>query len=186
MPVQNTAASWGLVARWLHWLMALGLLLAAGIAWWSEDLESTRARYEWMVRHKSIGLLLLALLLIRLGWRLGNPVPALPPAMPGWERWLARIGHGLIYLLLFWMPLTGWLAHSASGLPLRWFGWFRVPGLVEKSESLKHSAEQWHEIGVWVLAAVLLLHVAAALKHHWINRDDVLRRMWSGRVGRGS
>ena len=177
MRAGNTNAEWGAVSKLLHWLMAVGVIAAAAIALISEDLSSSRQRYEWMVYHKSIGLTLLGLLLLRLAWRLSNPTPAMPAGLPVWQHWAAKFSHGLLYLLLLWMPITGWLAHSASGLPLKWFGLYRVPGLIEKDSGAKHLAEDLHGIGAWVLAVLFALHVAAALKHHFIDRDNVLRRM---------
>jgi cytochrome b561 len=175
--VRNSSVEWGSLAKALHWLMAIGVIAAAAIALISEDLSSSRQRYEWMVNHKSIGLTLLGLLLLRLAWRMLNPTPALPAGLPVWQHWAAKASHGLLYLLLLWMPLTGWLAHSASGLPLKWFGLYRVPGLIEKDSGAKHLAEDLHEIGFWVLVVLFTLHVLAALKHHLLDRDDVLRRM---------
>ncbi len=180
MQVRNGNDSWGFVSKLLHWLMAAGVLIAAVVAKVSEELSSSRDRYEWMVSHKSLGLTLLALLLLRLAWRLSNPSPELPATMPRWQRLGAKISHWALYLVLLWIPITGWLAHSASGIPLKWFNWFKVPRLVAKDTELKQLAEQLHEWGLWVLIALFSLHVAAALKHHFLDRDDTLRRMWFG------
>lgn len=180
MPARNASDSWGSVAKILHWLIALGVLTAAVVAKVSEELSSSRDRYEWMVSHKSLGLTLLALMLIRVAWRMSNPSPDLPASMPRWQRLAARLTHWGLYLVLLWMPITGWLAHSASGLPLKWFNWFKVPGLVGKDKALKGLAENLHEWGFWLLIALFIVHVAAALKHHFIERDDTLRKMWFG------
>jgi len=180
VPARNASDSWGSVAKILHWLIALGVLTAAVVAKVSEELSSSRDRYEWMVSHKSLGLTLLALMLIRVAWRMSNPSPDLPASMPRWQRLAARLTHWGLYLVLLWMPITGWLAHSASGLPLKWFNWFKVPGLVGKDKALKGLAENLHEWGFWLLIALFIVHVAAALKHHFIERDDTLRKMWFG------
>ncbi len=188
MQVRNASDSWGLVSKLLHWIMAVGVVIAAIVAKVSEDLSSSRDRYEWMVNHKSIGLTLLALLLLRLAWRLSNPSPEFPATMPRWQRLAARITHWALYVLLLWMPITGWLAHSASGIPLKWFNWFKVPRLADKDTELKQLAEQMHDWGVWLLFFLFIAHVAAALKHHVLDRDDTLRRMWfsSARANRQS
>lgn len=180
MPVRNASDSWGSVSKLLHWLIALGVIAAAVVAKVAEELDSSRARYEWMVNHKSLGLLLLGLMLLRLAWRLSNPSPDMPASMPRWQRLAARLTHLGLYFCLFWMPITGWLAHSASGLPLKWFNWFAVPGIVGKDKEFKHLAEELHEWGFWLLLALFAVHVAAALKHHFIDRDHTLRRMWFG------
>jgi cytochrome b561 len=132
--------------------------------------------YHW---HKWLGLTVLALMVIRIAWRATHaPPPSL--VVQRWQRWAAHTVHALLYLLLFALPLSGWLMNSAAGFPLTWFGLFRVPPLMERDREAFEALEDVHEtlaLGVLLLAAV---HVAAALKHALIDRDGTLGRMGFG------
>jgi cytochrome b561 len=184
----------------LHWAIAIAILLMIPLGWWMGDrIEEgvvTDGVFQAFQFHKSIGLTILALSLVRLGWRLANPPPPLPPHMPAWERAIAKATHWAFYFLMIALPLTGWLFVSAGwslheNEPLvvatHWFGLIRVPelfGLPYAAESMRagvadvsmnvHSKLAW---GVIVLA---ILHVGAALKHHVFDRDDVLAHMVPG------
>lgn len=179
------------VAIILHWTMALLIVWQIWIGIWMRgainDPETQAAAYEAFQLHKSLGLTLLVLALIRLGWRLAHPVPALPQHMPAWQKVAARISHVLLYAFIVLIPLTGWLYVStgwnsttgtAFSIPTVWFGlfeWPHIPGL-EGNGPLANLAIGMHEFLVYSLIAVLLAHVAAALKHHFADRDDAL---WS-------
>jgi cytochrome b561 len=115
--------------------------------------------------------------ILRLLWRSLNATPLLPTTLKPYERLLARLNHALLYVLLFAMPLSGWMMSSARGFPVSWFGFFTLPDLVPKNKPLYDALLTTHQTLAWVLAAVVTLHVAAALKHHFMLRDDVLRRM---------
>lgn len=141
--------------------------------------------------HKSLGLSVLALSLVRLIWRLLHPAPAPPPTMAPWERRAAQATHAALYLLMLALPFSGWLYVStqwrgdqALNLPTLWFGWFEVPHLFGLDELAAEQRRAWaalglqaHEFLAWSMAILLGLHVAAALKHHFVNRDQVLARM---------
>lgn len=128
--------------------------------------------------HKSVGLLILVLTLARLGWRFANPALPLPASTPGWQRILARGTHVLFYLVLIGLPLGGWAASSAARRPIDWFGLFEWPLLpVPASRELAGRFMDMHELGVAVLYVLLALHILGALKHHFIDRDNVLHRM---------
>jgi cytochrome b561 len=181
------------VAIALHWLSALAIigLLLAGL-WMTDAIRDPATKnfafevYQW---HKSLGLLLLVLTLARLTWRLMNPPPPLPPGMSRFERTAASLTHIAFYALLLAMPLAGWAMVSASpfGLPTMIFGLFEWPhlpvlaGLEDKKpvEAVFKSAHKFMGFG---LMGLLALHVGAALKHHFINRDTVLARMLPGRA----
>jgi len=121
------------------------------------------------------------LLVLRLIWRKRNSPPLLPGTMPAWQKTASRISHIALYLALLTIPISGWIMHSASGYPLRWYGLFKVPALVATDPGLKRSAQSVHEYAVYLLLALLVVHIAAALKHHFKDRDDVLMRMLTGR-----
>ena len=184
MPLGNAAFRYGAVAIALHWLTALAIavLLALGLVMTEVDgFQLKIALYQW---HKSLGLTVLALVLLRLAWRLANRPPRLPDSIKAYQRGLAGATHWALYALLLAMPLSGWVMASASSLPTEFFGWFDVPRLVAIDRTIEGRAGDVHEILAWVLVGLLALHVAAALKHHFVDRDDVLRRILPARSSR--
>jgi cytochrome b561 len=177
MQWRNNAQRWGTVAQALHWLIALALLAQMTLGWVMVGWRLSPTKFELYALHKSIGITLLLLLLVRLGWRLLNLTPAPPPGTRRWEVRAARATHVLLYLLLFALPLTGYLINSASNFPLVVWGLVPVPNLTGENEALQATAEYLHLALFWVLALLVVLHVAAALRHHWVLKDEVLRRM---------
>ena len=165
----------------LHWLIALLVFtqLAMGKLFEIDADDGPDGLFGW---HTAIGLTVLALTLIRLGWRVTHKVPALPPATPSWQRLAARGTHIAFYVLLLALPLSGWLLTSAEGDPVTWFGWFDVPSLASLSggEDNEDFLEETHEILGNILMVLAGVHVLAGLKHHFIDRDNVLRRMLPG------
>jgi len=135
------------------------------------------AKLEALAWHKSFGMTVLMLAVLRLVWRLMNPTPDLTPETKPWERALAKISHFLLYALIFAMPLTGWMMSSAKNYPVSWFRMFQFPDLVAPAEQTFHQMHDLHHLLFNVLVAVAVLHVAGALKHHFIDKNDVLKRM---------
>lgn len=181
MSLRNAADRWGGMAMLLHWSIALLVLGLIVVGLWMDDLPTSPTKIRIYALHKSFGLTVLTLMLLRIVWRLADRRPAYPAAMPGWQRGLASAIHGLLYLLLLAMPLSGWLYNSAANFPLRWFGLFSVPALAGADPQLKASALLAHQWGFYLLGGLLLLHIGAALKHHFINRDFTLLGMLPGR-----
>jgi cytochrome b561 len=177
MALRNTTRRWGALSQLLHWLIVILIILQVTLASMADDLPAGAKKLGLLARHKSVGITILMLALARLVWRLLNPTPALPQTLKSWEQSLARLTHALLYVLLFAMPLSGWMMSSARGFPVSWFGFFTLPDLVPKNRSLYEALLTTHSTLAWVLGAVVTLHVAAALKHHFMLRDDVLRRM---------
>lgn len=169
---------WGPVSQALHWSIALLVLVMAGIGL-SLDALPRSPKWFWVYDlHKSIGLLLLALVIVRLSWRLYAGAPAPVAGLPRIQRFAAGATHALLYLLILAMPLSGWLYDSASGLrPLQWFGLFAVPRLVGADEGLAADLHELHEVLFMILIVVALLHVAAAAWHHVFRGDATLARM---------
>jgi cytochrome b561 len=174
---RNSIVSYGMVALALHWLVAALVFVQLAIGLYAANLPVSLARLQWLTRHKSLGLAILVLVLLRLSWRALNPPPALPASMPRWERRAALATHRFFYVLLIVAPLAGWLYASAAGLSVNWFGLFQVPDLVAKDRALAPVFKALH-IGLVALLAVLVaLHVGAALRHAFVLRDGLIHRM---------
>jgi cytochrome b561 len=160
----------------LHWLLALLITLSFGIGLYMTGLETSPAKlkiYNW---HKWAGIVILALSAARLAWRLGHRPPAALP-MPAWQRGASRATHGALYALFFAVPLAGWAYSSAAGYPVVVFGVLPLPDFVAPDKSLAAALRLLHHYLAYLLAALVLLHVAGALKHHWIDHDGLLARM---------
>jgi len=177
MALRNTTRRWGALAQLLHWLIVLLIIAQFTLATLFDDLPSGARKLALLARHKSIGITILMLAVVRLAWRRANPTPPLPDTLKPYERSLARLTHALLYLLLFAVPLTGWTMSSARGFPVSWFGFFTLPDLVPKNKALYEVLLTTHGILAWTLGVVAIIHLLAALKHHFVLKDDVLRRM---------
>jgi cytochrome b561 len=171
------------VAIALHWLIAAAIVAQIGLGLWMVDaIKEPASRmtafqaYQW---HKSLGLTILLLSLARLAWRLAHPPPALPDTVTRFERIAARSVHWLLYVLTIGIPLIGWAMVSASPLqiPTLIFGWFQWPHLPWFSTAAEAGFKFAHRAAAYLMIALFALHIAAALKHHFVNRDGVLRRM---------
>ena len=174
---RNSADSWGTIARSFHWFIALLIIAQFVIGRIAEAMSLSPAKLDLFVWHKSIGLTILLLVLLRLIWRLADPPPAPPTSSPGWETKLAAGGHYLLYLLMFAVPLSGWWISDASRVPFKAYFVMPMPDFVETNRAMQETAEGVHEGLVTALLVVALIHVAAALRHHFLLKDDVLRRM---------
>lgn len=161
----------------LHWLTAAMVLAQVLLITAHEATEGPISR-EFVMIHKSLGLTILVLTLARIGWRLANPPLPMPDKMRKWERVLARGTHVLFYVLMIGLPLGGWAASSAGGRAIEWFGLFIWPALpVPLDKALARNFMDAHEAGVKVLYVLLALHIGAALKHQFLDRDNVMHRM---------
>ena len=160
----------------LHWLLALMILGAFGFGLYMTGLPFSPARLKLYNWHKWAGVTILALTVLRLLWRLTHRPPA-PPAMPAWQQQAYKATHGLMYALFFAVPLVGWAYSSAAGFPIVWFGLLPLPDFVPVDKALAEAIKPWHERLAWTLIALVALHIAAALKHHFIDRDGLLSRM---------
>jgi cytochrome b561 len=172
----------------LHWLIAAGIVANVALAWLWPHLADGAVRPA-IDAHKSIGITVLGLALMRLLWRLAHRPPAYPAGYRPWERTASHAVHGLLYLLIFAMPLTGWIMDSAwkdaATHPMAWFGlfqWPRIgffmhldPALRDRMHDLFGAAHVW---GAYALYALFVLHVGGALKHQWLDRERELQRMW--------
>jgi cytochrome b561 len=170
--------SYTLTARTLHWVMAvlMILMLAAGLV--MSDIEDPALKGTVYGLHKATGILVLILAGFRLLWRFSHAVPEISGSLPAWQRHAARLVHWALYVAMFIMPLSGWSMSSAAGYPVSFYGLFVLPNLVAKNPELADTLEDIHEISANVLIALIIAHLGAALYHHFVLRDNTLRRMW--------
>lgn len=168
------------MAQFLHWVIVALLAVQIPLGKIAHELPVGLERLVMMSRHKSVGITILALALLRLAWRwIDRPPP--PPPMPRWQEIAARLNHWALYALLIALPLTGWLTSSAANRPVSWFGIVQLPDFVAPDEGLEEVFEEAHEWLVNVLLVLVLVHVAAAFKHQFLDRDGLLLRMLPGR-----
>jgi cytochrome b561 len=177
MPSRSSAGRYGVVAQTFHWIIAALVVMQFVLANMADDLPIGVHKLALLARHKSFGMTVLVLAIVRLLWRLRNPPPQLPDGMAPAERMLARATHAAFYVLLFAMPLTGWMMSSAKNYSVSWFGVFTWPNLIGKNETAFELLRSTHHVLGYILFSIAILHVLAALKHHFWNKDDVLVRM---------
>ena len=165
----------------MHWLLAMAILGLFGVGLYMADLPFSPTRLKLYNWHKWAGIVFLALTVLRLVWRLTHRPPALPQsvtlAMPGWQMQAYHATHHLMYALFFVVPLLGWAYSSAAGFPIVLFGAIPLPDFVGPDKALAELIKPWHGWAAWTLIGLAGLHIAAALKHHWIDRDGLMLRM---------
>lgn len=178
--LRNTVLSWGAPAKLLHWAVAalVFVQIPLGLAAVSWRLSPTKL--DLFVWHKSTGMLILVLMVIRVVWRSANVAPSLPADMRPLERLAAHLSHLLLYLVLLLMPVTGWIVNSAANIPFRMFRLIPIPPIVEPNKTMADAAARVHLVLLVVLSLLLVVHIGAALQHHFLKRNDVLMRMLLG------
>jgi cytochrome b561 len=177
MSLRNSAERWGPVSQGLHWLIVILIVVMAYLGLTMVDLPTTPHKITVYMLHKSIGISILALVALRLAWRLYAGTPRTLAGIPTWQSRIASLTHAALYTLLFAVPISGWVLNSSTGFPLRWFNLLNLPSLAGKSESLHSIAKPVHEWLFWTLILLALGHAAAAIYHHLFQRDDTLARM---------
>jgi cytochrome b561 len=176
MPLRNTTEDYGSLAKFLHWTIVILIVVQYVLAETADELPDGLEKLQVLTRHKSFGMLILGLAIVRIAWKLmnrGRPAPV----GEGRMKKAAAAGHGLLYLLLLVMPLSGWAMSSAANYPVTFFGWFQFPALVAENHDLHEVLEDVHETLFYTLLVVAIGHIVAALYHHFILKDDVLKRM---------
>lgn len=178
MSSDNTTSRYGSGMKFFHWLLAILIIGMIIFGYCLDSIGDKPTKIFCMQLHKSIGLTILALMVMRLIWRWLNITPTLPKSMRPWERFLARFTHVLLYVVVFMMPLSGWLASTAGGHATRFFWLFNLnaPGITTNKE-LGKFIFNFHVYGAYLLIALLVIHILASLKHHFLDKDDVLTRM---------
>ena len=182
--LRNDRTRYGAVAQALHWLVAALVIGMIGLGFYMEGLPRGLAKLELYNLHKSLGVTIFVLVLARLLWRLANPAPPLPAVVAGWERSAAFASHTTLYALLLIQPTIGFLQSNAANFPVTVFGVLPLPVLLAPNEALADILVQAHAIVGIALAVLIAVHSAAALRHHFVLKDDVLRRMLPGATGR--
>lgn len=174
----TTGSGYGTVARLLHWVTVLLVLamMPVGVIMQQEGLARP-TQDALFIFHKNFGVILLLLILLRLAWRLLNPPPPLPAAVPGWQAELSAWVHRGLYAMLIFMAVTGFVRVSAGGFPIEMLDWLGVPRL-PRMEGLAQLAKSAHFLGKFLLLALILMHVGGALFHAIVKRDGVMGRMW--------
>ncbi len=181
MAIKNTDTSYGNIAKAFHWGMFLLLLGMVLLGSYMHELPAdtpAQMGYKFGLYdyHKSFGILILVLVIFRLGWRMINPVPKMPDTMSKIENLSAHAMHMLLYVIMFAQPLFGWLMSSYAGRPVKFFG-LELPALADKDKAMGDIFHEAHEIAALLLVVAFFIHVAAALFHHYVRKDDVMERM---------
>jgi cytochrome b561 len=176
---RDTPRTYDGIARSFHWLTALLVAILFGLGTYMTGLDYS----DWKVRvfswHAWIGLTVFSLTGLRLAWRLLHPPPPMPPS--AWVEQIAALAtHGILYFLMFAMPVVGFLGSNAFGFPVKWFGLVDLPDPIGRNETLGEALLLVHVVLAWIMAATLALHVGAALFHHFVRRDPILGRMLPG------
>ena len=181
----SARSTYSRLLRVLHWLTALCMFVVIPLAWYMTHLDHhDPMRDNWVNLHKSIGFTVLLLTLIRVVTRLSGNTPPLPASIPTFEQTLAHIGHGLLYVILFAMPISGYIYSYGGGHhPINWFWLFRIPGVVPQYKALGDLGEHIHALLAWATYALIAGHMLAVIYHQLIQRTDVLGRM-TGRAAK--
>jgi cytochrome b561 len=181
--ISNTTTGWGSVSRALHWVLGLAIIFMLAYGWWMNHIVARPDRFFHRSIHADIGYVILLLMAARLIWRALNPVPAPPTDAPRWQRIAARTNHWALYLVTMVVAVLGW-AHSGAHKPdyASWFGLFRVPQFTSTNKANADFYEDWHIYGAYLLIALVVIHILAALYHHFVKRDRVAARMIDGQA----
>ncbi len=178
MSLGNSATHWGLISRLLHWFMAIAIIFMFGLGATMINMRLSPMKLEMFIVHKSIGILLLLLVTIRIVWRLLNPAPRSPRSFSASQRRVVAVGQLLMYALMICIPVSGWVINSAANFPLQWFSLFEIPPIAQPNLDTEAYAKTVHLVLVLTLGAVVLIHITAALNHHFIQKNDILKRMF--------
>jgi len=173
----TTSSAYSKTAIALHWIMAIFIFAVFPLGVYMHELPPSPARTELYQYHKWIGLTVLSFATIRLLWRMSHRPPTLPASISRWQQKISHSVHHALYLLLILIPLSGWMMSSAKGYPTIWFNLIALPDLVGKDKFLADFFQETHEILNFTLLGLVVLHILAALKHHFFDRDGILARM---------
>ncbi|MBA2689707.1 MAG: cytochrome b [Burkholderiales bacterium] len=173
----NDSARYTHTAITFHWLIALSIFATFALGLYVSGLPFSPQRLRLISYHKWIGVTIFGLVVLRLLWRATHPAPILPAGLPAWQRRAAAASHLLLYVLMLAIPLSGWMYSSAAGAPVVYFGLLQLPDLIGADKALAQNLKLTHRVLNYTLAGIVTVHVLAALKHQFIDRDGVLARM---------
>lgn len=177
MPLKNSENQYGSVTKSFHWVMALLIFCLLLVGFFMGDLPLNATKLQVYNLHKSFGISVLALAFCRLCWHMISKKPGFIGSLKPWEKKLAAAIHVFLYTLMFAMPLSGWMLSSAAGRPVSFFGLFTLPNLLAANKELAETFKEVHETIAWLIIVTVALHALAALKHHFLDKDQSLRRM---------
>lgn len=180
MQLWNTQNHYGSISKFLHWTIALLVLIQLATVFWVQFVlpeKSPQAGFFIGDIHKPVGVLVLVLAILAIAWRMMNIKPAFPSTMPRWEKVTAQLVHRLLYLGIILMPISGLIMTEAAGRPPNLFGLYQIPMFMTENKSLASLFFEIHSVIGFCLIALVVLHTLAALKHHFIDKDSVLKRM---------
>ncbi len=178
MTIKNTANSYGLVTRLLHWIIAISIIGLLWLGWWMVDLTYYDTWYhDSLLTHKSAGMLVLLLAVLNIVWLLVNKRPAFLANMKQWEIFSATLAHYTLLLAMITIPVTGYIISTSAGDSVSFFEWFPIPSVFAVSETTRDWAISLHYYLAYGTAALVIVHAGAACKHHFVNKDTTLRRM---------
>ena len=175
--LRNTSDSFGAIAKIFHWLIALGIIGMLTVGLIMVDMDPSPTKKILYSLHKSTGVVILFLVILRLTWRLLNPVPQLPSSLRPWHHHLAKLSPFALYTLMFMMPFSGFTLSEAAGYPIVVYNLFTIPNILPKNLEVAKNAVMVHKYGGFALIGILILHVSAALYHHFILKTNILRRI---------
>ena len=177
MTIKNTNERWGNIAIGFHWLIALLIFLAMVLGWVAVSWPVSPLKLDLFVWHKTLGISILFLAILRLLWKLMNPAPGPAEGITKRNAMLATLGHWVLYFMMIAMPLSGWILNSAANFPFKWFGLFPVPMITETNDLLQHRAELVHLVLFWLLLSTVIGHAIMAVLHHLKHESTILTRM---------
>jgi cytochrome b561 len=181
--LKNTPNSFGSVAKTFHWVIALCIMGMLAIGFIMTDMKPSPTKMTLYSLHKSTGVLIFLLVILRFSWRAWNPAPQLPKSLNPWHHRLAKLSPLTLYSLMFLMPVSGIMLSQAAGYPINVYDIFSLPVFLSKNLDLSKAAATAHKYGAFLLIGVLTLHVSAAFYHHFILKTNILKRMlpnWFG------
>lgn len=175
--IKNTRDHYGIVAKAFHWVIAIMIIILIAVGFTMHNMPSSPEKYELYAMHKSFGIVVLMLIVLRILWRFFNQIVEPPAGLPDTLKLAAKLGHFLLYMFMLLMPVSGVFMSYFGGHNIEVFGLFVIPAAIEKMPQISTLFYQLHVLGIWAFIFLIVVHILAALYHHFIRRDNVLIRM---------